>query len=45
MLSKKKSMDLESDLDIDTKKGRGKKIIDVEPSATIATANIQLEES
>ena len=45
LLAEKKSPDPEYDSDTDVEKERGKQIIDAEPSATIATAKIQEEES
>ena len=45
LLAEKKSPDPDSDSDTDAEQERGKQIIDAEPSATIATAKIQVEES
>jgi len=45
LLAKIKEKDSDHALDFDSKPDKGKKIIDAEPSATIATTNIQTDKS
>ena len=45
LLDKIKEKDSDHALDFDSKPDKGKKIIDADPSATIATTNIQTDES
>jgi hypothetical protein len=44
LLAKKKSPKSDVDLEVDSEKEKGRRFIDVEPSVTIATTKVQLEE-